>query len=256
MSISTTIAIRKTMEELVQDRDAAVSLVRTGCKAIGQADDKLKSNGSYGLGVGYNLSESGLIHKIDSEFWRLSFKRTGMTQIMDARATRELQQSLEKNPPAFNMANIESQYLTMYQDADMMFRRGIYEVFSRLDWNYRTNANEPYQLSAKNIVCYMFDTWTAERGRISLNYDKSAMVNDIDRCMKVLSGRKHHPHELETKINSAMQERPWIYDDDDIQLKGFKNGNGHLLIKDPKMVEKLNLEIEKYCNHMKLAHAA
>jgi len=249
------VAIRKTLGELADDRAIAVQLVKDCQRMMGMAEEKLTQNGSDGFGGSRLASESELITRIDSEFWRLSFKRTGMTQIMDAKAVNEFNASLERNPPEFTMDNIESQYVTMYQQADEMFLRGIYLVFGRLSWSYKTNEREPYNLSRKNILEYACSWWSD----CSLEYSKAAMFNDMDRCVKVLTGRQHHPHELETRINDAMKQQtgtPRIYEDDDYHMKFFKNQNCHLTFKKQDTLDRLNDAIARYCSMNRLEEAA
>ena len=242
------VAVRKKLSELVDDRNIAMQLVQDASKMIDHAADKLTQNGSYGLGADGSFSLSAAQRRIDSEFWRLSFKRTGMTQIMDAQATADFHRTLEQKPPAFTMANIEAQFLAMYQDADEMFLRGIYKVFSRLDYSYRTNEREPYNLSPKNIVGYACSWWS---GRCTVEYGKADMFNDIDRCVRVLTERKHFPHELVTRINSELEgqcDSPAIYEDDDYHMKFFKNQNVHLTFKNQDTVDRLNDAIARYCS--------
>jgi len=178
-----------------------------------------------------------------------------MTQIMDAKATKQFRDSLEREPPVFSMTNIETQYLTMYQEADHMFLRGIYEVFRSLDSNYWNNDHEPYQLSSKNIMRGMLDSWSVGWGGPRLSYYRTDWLNDVDRCVKVLTGRKHHPRELETRVNDAMKDQdgpPWLYEDDDYLMKFYKNCNCHLVFKNQDTIDRLNQSIAKYCNHHKL----
>ena len=77
--------------------------------------------------------------------------------------------------------------------------------------------------------------------------------------MKVLTGRKHQPRELETRVNAAMKEcdgPPWTYEDDDYQMKLYKNCNCHLVFKNQDTIDRLNRSIAEYCNHHQLAEAA
>lgn len=260
MSLSKDIAVRKKLSDMVKDRDNAVRLWGDGYRLLQQAHDLCKETAHYG---GPQLYETPDRHKaakiIDQMFWRQSFERTGMMQIMDAKATKEFHNSLEKEAPVFSMANIESQYVTMYQEADTMFLRGIYEVFRHLDDSYWNNSHEPYQLSSRNIIRGALDDWSTKWGSPHLSYYKTDWVNDMDRCAKVLTGRKHHPRELEMNINKAMKDQdgpPWIYEDDDYHMKFFKNCNCHLVFKNQDTIDRLNRAIAEYCNHHQLKEAA
>jgi hypothetical protein len=264
MSLSKTIAVRKTLSDMVKDRNEAIRLWSDGYRLMDKAKDICNETAHYGGPPSLHEVEVGnATQKIDSMFWRQSFERTGMMQIMDAKASKEFQNSLEREPPVFSMDNIEVQYLTMYQEAEMMFQRGIYEVFMSLDHSYWNNNHEPYEISDRNILRGILDSWSTESSwsKPRLSYYKTDWINDVDRCVKVLTGRKHEPRELETKINTALLEQseygpPWIYEDSDYHMKFFKNCNCHLVFKNQDTIDRLNREIAAYCNHHRLAEAA
>ena len=256
------IVVRKKLSEMVKERDDAVRLWSDGYRTLQMSRDLCTENARYGGPSMYEVaSPEAAAHKIDQMFWRASFERTGMMQIMDAKATKEFHNSLEKDPPQFSMPNIEAQYLTMYQEADMMFLRGIYEVFRSLDSSYWNNNHQPYQISERSILRGILDSWSVSWGepRPSLSHYRTEWINDVDRCVKVLTGRKHQPRELETKINTALKEQdgpPWIYEDDDYHMKFFKNCNCHLVLKNQDTIDRLNRSVAMYCDHHKLAEAA
>lgn len=258
MTLTTAVAVRQTMGEMVDNRNAAVSLWAQGCKLLDQAEDVCKRTCHYGGVRTYDVaSPEKATKEIDSAFWRAAFERTGMMQIMDSRAAKDFKDSLDKDPPEFSLDNIEAQYLSMYQEADTMFLRGIYEVFRSLDHSYWNNNHEPYQISAKNIMRGMLDSWSVESswGSPRLSYYRTDWLNDVDRCVKVLTGRKHQPRELETNINAALADQdgpPWIYEDDDYHMKFYKNCNVHLTFKNQDTIDRLNQAIARYCNHHKL----
>ena len=263
MSLNKDVIPRKRLSDMVKERDNAVTLWNDGARLLDESMSIVKRTARYG-GPGWDLRNRGSAEKqIDAAYWRASFEQTGMTQIMDAKAINQFHQSLERDPPQFSMANIESQYLTMYQQADEMFLRGVYEVFRNLDDSYWTNNNEPYQISKKNIVGYMLDSWSVDSSWVKprLSYSRHDWINDVDRCVKVLTGRKHQPRELEIKINEQLayqdgEDPPWIYEDDDYHMKFFKNCNVHWTFKNQDTIDRLNKAIADYCNHHKLPEAA
>jgi hypothetical protein len=253
--LDTGIAIRKSTEELVAERNRALNDYNMGKRLIESAEQVLRDNGSYGLGADIRTPDAR--KRIDSEFWRLSFKRTGLTRLMDNQACNEFQDSLEKKPPDFTMDNITSTFLMMHQDAEMMFRRGVVNTFKSMSSNYWNNNHDPYVISQKSIISYMFEEYMWSNPGHRLGYRNSAMMNDIDRVVKVLSHREWTEHSLETQINDAVKhDSPGIYEDEDYLIKAFKNGNGHLTIKKPEIVAAINREMAAYYNHDKLAEAA
>jgi hypothetical protein len=252
------VALRKTLGEMVEDRNEAVALWAQGYRVLEMSRKKVEDVSRYGGPRMYDIpGPDKARYEIDKAFWRAAFERTRMMEIMDSKARKEFDKALETKPPVFSLDNIETQYLAMYQNSDEMFLRGIYEVFRHLDHSYWNNNHEPYQISEKNIMGYWLEGWCLSNPRLS--YHRSDLVNDIDRCVKVLTGRKHHPRELETKINAALKDQdgpPWIYEDDDYHMKFFKNQNCHLTFKNQDTIDRLNRAIAQYCNHHKLKEAA
>lgn len=260
----TGLAVRKTLQQYCAARDNAIRLYTDGHRLIDQANQIVVENASYGLGRDVQCgSPESVTRKIDADFWRACFKRTGLTRLMDEQASNEFNNSLEKNPPAFTMDNIETEMIAMSQDAEMLFRRGIYNVFRHLDSGYWNNNHEPYEISRKSVIRTMFELrWG---GGVDLHYHRYQLLNDIDRVCQVLQNKDWTAHSLELKIKKALQEQasdkdapdsPGIYEDEDYHLTGYKNGNGHLIIKKPAVLAAINREIAAHCNHMKLAEAA
>lgn len=250
------VAIRKSTEQLTVERDLAIKHYGDGLRIFELSEAILKENGSYGLGCDHRVMGLGTAtQRIDREFWRIAFKRTGLTALMDKQACDEFHNSLEKDPPGFTMDNIQSTFLMMHQDAEMMFRRGIVNTFKSMSQNYWTNNHEPYVIGKKSIVSYMFESdWN---GGHRLGYHKSSQINDVDRVVKTLDHQKWEPHELETRINDAMKgTSPGIYEDDYYHIKAFKNQNGHLTIKRTDLLGAINREMAAFHNHDKLAEAA
>lgn len=256
------VATRKTLGEMVEERNSVLSIWGQGYKLLTQAKEIMNRTARYGGLQTYETADPDKAKRmIDAAYWRSAFERTRMTEIMDAKASKEFHDSLERKPPEFSMVNIESQYLIMYQQADEMFLRGVYEVFRNLDDSYWNNNHEPYQISSKNIMRGMIDSWSVQWGGSNpyLSHYRSDWFNDVDRCVKVLTGRRHQPRELETKVNAAMKEQdgpPWIYEDDDYHMKFYKNCNCHLVLKNQDTIDRLNRAIAQYCNHHQLQEAA
>ncbi len=255
MSLSTDVALRKTMQEYVDSRNHVLKMYEDGRRLLSDAEFAMRESCQYGISGSAqprdNVDE--VRRSIDAQFWRETFKRTGVTQLMDAQASKELQTSLEKQPPAFTRENIQTQYLSLSQEADMMFRRGIVNTFHRMDPDYWTNNNKPYEIGRRSILNRMFDTWSTN---LRVNYNYSAEWNDIDRVIHVLDFKEHTPHGLETKLNSHFATTSEPYEDEYFQIKGFRNGNAHLLIKRDDLIGRINREIAAYYNATKLEEAA
>lgn len=243
------VAVRMRLEDMVERRNQVVALVDHGLKALNEAGAIMNALGCLGLPPEARDVRHGYLHTesiergIDREMWRVAFKRTGLTQIMDDEAVKAFERELEKTPPRFDMANIRSTFVTMSQTADDMFARGVYNVFRKLDRHYRTNELAAFKVQPKAILTWMATWWM---GYAQLNYRRDGIVNDLDRVLCVLDGKPHRPHALEGAVNAAWKAcEP--FDGEHLKLVPFKNGNAHLTLKRLDLIDKVNDLIAAYC---------
>jgi hypothetical protein len=245
------IALRTSIEDFVKARDESVRLMEQGIRLLGLAQKKSGEYLRYGFPVEV-MPRIGLeraIKEVDQRWWRYCFQFTGLAKLMDEQATKEFERSLEKECPTFSIENIQTMALTMYQEKDALFLRGIFNVFRQLDRNYWTNDRQRFEVQKKSIITWMFDTWWSCRGEYRINHHKRAMVNDIDRCLCVLSNRPYQEYSLETEIHAAIGQADGesTFENEYLKIRGFKNGNGHLWIKESDLLAKINRCIAEYC---------
>lgn len=242
----------KTLTDYVEARDNIADKMRRAYMLLDEAD-KLNHE-TLSEGMYYETSPpikvERAINELDKRFWRKAFDLTGCMKIMDHEARVKFFDSLEKECPHFSIENIQSTFITFAQDADSMFKRGVYNVFRQLPSGYRTNDKEPFKVDRRCILGWMCESWSGLRVR----YEKSDMINDIDRVFKIIDEQEHIPRSLEYAINAAFTESN-IYDDDYYHIKGFKNGNMHIMFKRPDLLEKANKLISEYCGGNALAES-
>lgn len=250
----TDIAVIKSMQEHADARNHAVELYKHAIKALDDVDEHLREFDHFGL-CGESKPRNSLketIEDIDRTFWRNTFTRTGLTRIMDEQAINEFNKSLEDEPPAFSMDNITATFLEKAQNQDEMFARGVYNVFRQIhNWRgtYRTNTAQPFKIGHKVILEWWFELMWGGEG-LQLRYSRRAVVNDIDRVLHVLDEKPFTPHSLESAINTHFKN--WTtgnrapFENEYMQIKGFKNGNAHILFKDEDLLHKVNKQIAFY----------
>lgn len=251
MSFMKDVAFRASIEDFTKARDESLRLMEQGFKLMHMAQEKSGEHLRYGFPVDVlpRMSLERATTELDQRWWRYCFQFTGLAKLMDEQATKEFQESLEKDCPTFSIENIQTMALTMYQEKEAIFLRGIYNVFRQLDRGYRTNDRQRFEVTSKSIITWMFDTWWSGRGEYRINHHKRAMVNDIDRCLCVLSDRTYQEYSLETEIHAAIgkADEENTFENDYLKIRGFKNGNGHIWIKDRELLAKINRCISEYC---------
>ncbi len=246
--MTTSLMIPKTLNDYVTARGKALGLFEHAVKALGDAEQVLKGCGLYGMPYDAKprASLTEVTREVDRRLWRRAFDLTGLLQYMDAEARNSFEKDLEKAPPAFELENIRTTLLDVYQKGDEMFVRGLVNVFRRLSKNYR--SNDPFKVAPKVVMEYMvglrFSGGLELRGYSGA---ASERINDIDRVFKVLDGKQHQPRALETAMNAAFKDGD-VFEDDYFKARAFKNGNLHLWFKRADLLEKANKLIAGYYN--------
>lgn len=190
------------------------------------------------------------VREIDQRLWREAFDMTGFLLLMDEEAKRKFFDELGKDAPPFTEANIRSTFLTLAQEADAMFVRGLVNVFRRLSKEHRTNTNSPFKVNGRAILPYMVSVrW---RGGLEVNYRSSERLNDLDRVFKLLAGKVHQPRALEFAINAVFVGGNY-YEDGFYEIRGYRNGNMHLRFKRTDLLDKANRLIGDYYDGNALA---
>lgn len=128
---------------------------------------------------------------------------TGFNKYMDKVARNEFTDSLEKNPPEFNIYNVRSTLISSYNQADMFMKRGIVQLFRNLGAQYKTN--DAFKISKKVILRNWFTVFC---GSLSVNYNQEPEMNDLDRVVRTLDGKEfkeHHFSQSMRKMISSME---------------------------------------------------
>lgn len=245
--MNSTPALQKTLQEYADARENAEQQIRSIYASRDRLNQFLGEFGPYLMPYGVNPRQSieQSIRDMDRAFWRRSFDLTGFGSIMDSEERSKFERSLEYDPPVFNMDNIRSTFIQLYQGADDMFRRGIVNVFRQLDGNY--SRHDAFKIAPKVIIQYSTDSFF-DYPRV--NYGKEQLFDDIDRCFKVLDGQKHNSRDLETRLNDHWKKVSPIYNDEYYEIKAYKNGNTHWKFKRLDLLEKVNeLIAEHYADN-------
>lgn len=226
----------KTVTDMVETRDKARSLLVDAYRMEAAAKDLCLELGPYIFPYTRREGLERMLNQMDQRFWEHSFNAVGFFRVMDDQAVREFRNSLEKNPPEFTIDNIKTTFNTMLADSDEIFARGVVNIFRRLDKHYWTNNHDPFKIDKKIILTYTTSLWNG----LSIASGAEGKINDIDRVVSVLTGTKHEPHSLRSKINLAFQGEKYVYEDDTYLIRGFKKGSLHITFKDPGLVDKIN----------------
>lgn len=251
MSCYTDLAIPTTVSEMCDQRVKVVNAVTSYYNQMKLADAMMREMVRYGLPLECTVrgTLAECIQDIDRSFWRTAFEKTGFMQLLDAASRKRLDDEMHKNPPVFDLGNIQTTFLSLAQNADKMFSDGIVNVFRSLSGDYRTN--DAFKVGRKVVMSGMMQHRYS--GGLEFRYGRSDdQINDIDRVIKTLDGKQHQPRELSSAMVGKFQKRE-IYEDDYYRAKAYKNSNLHLEFKRGDLVDKINLIVAKHYGANKVA---
>lgn len=183
---------------------------------------------------------------IDRNIWSRLIDLTDLERLMDKEAKDQLRKQLLEDPPEATEDNIFATLETFLMSADEIFKRGIANVFTKLDRRFR--SHDGFKIGSRVIIDYVFDSsgfWNYHR-----NHRDTLM--DVERTFCVLDGRAE-PHAYAGIVGAieAARGRHWgarqtYLESDYFRIRAFKNGNVHIYFKRDDLVERVNKLLAEY----------
>ncbi len=193
---------------------------------------------------------------IDIDVWAYVVQRTDLERLMDTEAKKKLRDQMAYIPervsrdgeiingdeiakglPEPTVENITATIEQFVADAGTIFRRGIANVFSKLDRRFR--SHDGFKVGSRVILTRVFSEW----GRFSYGETRDKLV-DIERVLSVLDDK---PEASFTSALNALEHdrrgggaRQSEVETEYFLIRGFKNGNAHLWFKRDDLLEKVN----------------
>jgi len=254
----TDLALPKGLTDFCEARHQAVAQMQHVLESIKTVQDTLEQVGNYltpsDLVIRARIED--LTKQLDRSMWRAAFDHTGLMQLMDREEKRKFMDSCDHNPPPFTMENVRTTFLSVAQQADTMFKRGLVNVFLGLSKDHKSNTNEPFKVNERAVLCGMCQrNWRSKTAMVNYHSWASEKLNDIDRVFKTLDNQKHNPRSLENAVNAAFNDpaNKNRYADSYYDIRGFMNGNMHIRFKRADLLEKANKLISEFYNGSALA---
>lgn len=240
---TTTMALQRTVEEIVTKRNNAVKLYEDGHKLICMAmsESALIDNRSLIYIRGMETPEK-IKKDIDKATWRYVFKISGMEMLMNAKQKAEFENQIDKDAPEVTVETVKSTLFTQFSCKDQTFLDGMINTFSFLDKKYK--SNKAFKFNKKvvfNGVSCRSGFWTY--------YDNNPqeMLIDLERIIYIINERR--PPTRSEGISSKLYDHlatASVVEMDYMRCKTFKNGNVHLEITCAGTLNKINDLIAEY----------
>ena len=204
------------------------------------------------------------VRLIDINVWNWVVQYTNLERLMDHEAKQTLRRQMEYVPeparrrdevatkdeiersmPPVTVENIKATLERFAGDADMIFKRGVANAFSKLDRRFR--SHDGFKVGSRIVLWYAFDSWG------SLSYDggfRDTLI-DIERAVAVLDGDLVGGYSaalgrLEQTRRGLSGPRQSFTDTEYFRIRGYKNGNAHFWFNRDDLVEKVNLLLADY----------
>lgn len=239
------------IENLCQQRDALIERIHKAHALMQEA----QTLGSSALGedIGYALSlwsnatrrefkPETMAKAIDARFWNHLLKQSGLQSFLDATARSEWQKAIDNNEvPELTLADIQATFSQLFQARGEMFERGVVEMFRKLSWDYRTN--NPVRFGKRIVLRYGTESFCRP------SFEGANKLDDLIRVMSILDGKPEpdHRHGAYHVLTAAGWPRNGPMELHGLlSVRGFRNGNAHITVLRPDLVEKMNLIIAKH----------
>jgi hypothetical protein len=247
-SSSTTIMNRLTIAKIVEDRNEALRLAREGLQTLMESS---KIVGHYGNVFPFSssslarvsTSERQIDHdmemitrEIDRGLWAHIGDISGIMAMMDSTASGQWHKQLNEKPPELTFDNIRATLLSLNQDKDVIFRRGLISAFSKLNRNYITNKG----FCVKNRIILGYAVDSDYRGGCRFHYNKTATIKDLERCFLILDGKTTKENGQQCTANTGSWKFGEKLKTDYMVFMPYQNGNVHITFTRPDLVDNVN----------------
>lgn len=184
---------------------------------------------------------------MDATIWDFLMNESGLKTFMDSK-TRDkwANQISEKKCPELTRENIEATFTTIHDSRRQMFEQGVIECFKNLSWDYKTH--NPCKFGKKLIIEELMDKRFGGVG----NYNKCNILDDLIRVFHIFDNRPEPDHRrgILQMLQDACHQKATTLSTEYLDLKWFKNGNVHIVIKKDEHINKLNSIIADHFPHV------
>lgn len=259
---------RATVHQLVAAREQAQVLFADAWEALQQAYRAASAAAPSGtvdlpfLAAGSRYSRSGnpdidtaekfgayVRDQLNRSTWRHVIKVTQLDQLMDKQEREAFAAALEGEPPEASVENIAATLDRLLGEADLIWKRGIANVFSTLDRRFR--SHDGFKIGGRIVLSgaiQEFGSWNHYRRADDALFD-------VERAFYRLDGKEPPENRYaggivvkidEGKRGMGMRLSAYEVESDYFRVRVFGNGNLHVWFKRKDLVERVNQLLADY----------
>lgn len=199
---------------------------------------------------------------LDIDVWGSLIRHTDLESLMDHEAKETLRRQMryipertgrdgqlitgeevERGLPPVTVENIYATLQRFAMDAGSIFRRGVANVFSKLDRRFR--SHDGFKVGSRIILTYAFSSMG---GGLDYGRVRDQLI-DIERAFRILDGDGIPSDRNFTRgvhaLDNDRRGGHWGPKQSETEteyflIRGYKNGNAHLWFRRDDLVEKVN----------------
>lgn len=188
-------------------------------------------------------TQEDILKGFDAIAWKYLMSESGLQSFMSSPDLQAWSDSIyDKTTPSFELQNIQSTFEKLYSERGSMLERGVIAIYRGLSWDYK--SNKPVKFGKKLVI-------SGGRSSETIPNDISSQIDDLNRFMHVADGQPQPDHRngflvkhgSKLAINASGFNSPYF------EVRGFKNGNLHVIFTNEELVSKMNEILAKHHPH-------
>lgn len=181
---------------------------------------------------------------VDIDVWAKVIELSDLEKLMDKQSKDELQQSLLQNPPEATADNIIATLQEKALEADMMWKRGIANCFSKLDRRFKSHNS--WKIGSRVILTRVFSDW----GMWNYHANHQDTLTDIERVFFILDGldvpETYYGIVAVVEKERGHRNQQAVVETEFFKVCCYKNGNMHVWFQRKDLLEKVNKLLGEY----------
>ncbi|WP_157968180.1 DUF4942 domain-containing protein [Cysteiniphilum litorale] len=208
---------------------------------MGSLKDHIKNYGRDRDSLDYQeKNDSDAIKNIDRTIWMHLAEKTNLFSLMSAQSQSDWRSRVNygNDFPEATRENIISTFEELHANKGSIFQQSVLDVAKSLNvYCYKTN--KPLKFGKKIIKSMACDS---RFGFLSVGYNFTNELNDLERCLDVITGKqaKNHRGEMVSAKLSDHKGFDQLFESLYFNIKFCKNGNAHIIFNDQLYVDGLN----------------
>lgn len=193
---------------------------------------ELRSASWYGADTsqGREKLKAGALSRFDTRAWQWLLDRSRMADVMSAKDKAGYEKQLYSAPPPLTRESVIGTFIELFGDRHATWRRGVVELFQSLSGNYK--SHDAFKVGKRLVISEAFGKFR----------DPCDQADDLERIICVLTGDEQPApgDRWGDWVKQARREGAESLDVGPALFRWFKNGNMHIWIQRPDLVDQIN----------------